>query len=1252
MNILPLSGGGRFKKVAALATAITISGAAIIVPLAAVAQTSSIDSLMAQIAALQAQINALHGGSTAVASATGGCTFARNLKVGSRGDDVTCLQNALIEGGYLNVTATGYFGSLTKAGVVAWQRAAGVSPTSGYFGLKSRAAYSSQVAATPATPATPGTPATPVTPATPATPGTPATPAAPVASGLTVMLDANQPVANLAPGGAARVPFTRVKFTASADGDVMITGFTAERKGPSNDAALDSVVLLDENGAQLGLSKTLNSLHQVLLNEPVKVAAGTTRTLTIAGNMTAAVSTYNGQVIQLALVGVNAGTTAVTGVSATAPLVGNGQTYNSTVSIGTVTMQRGSTDPGVAVTKNIGQLGYTFSAIRLTAGSAEKVYLKYIRWNQTGSVASGDLANIKTYVDGTAYDTVVSSDGKYYVTTFTDNSGQGILVDKGFSKELSIKGDITGGSGRTVIFDIAKKIDIGVNGQTYGFGILPPQTGTAAADHTSPNFTSSEDPWYAGGTVTVSAGTISISSSNSVAAQNIAVNVPNVPLGAFTADVRGEPITVNKVAFNVALVRPAGAAYSCVASDAVASNPCVNDLTNVTLVDENGSVIAGPVDGGAVDTTDTTGASNGVFVFSTSITFPVGLHTYTLKGRVGSDLLNNTTIQASTTPSADFASAKGQNSGNSITPSPAAAISMNTMTVKTGALTVSVQSVPVAQTVIAGALQFEFARYNFDTTASGEDVRVSSVPLYFNAVSGNRNDLTNCQLYDGATSLNTNTKKNPASTDTASSTSITFDGTGLVLSKGASKTLSMKCDVRSGSTGVYQWGIDNLQGGSSNSWTGVTGLGSGQTISETVTTAAGQQMTASSGGSLSAVLDTNSPGYVIVAAGTTGVELGRTKFSALNEDIDVKQIALKLTGTASNTQNDLVNNMVTLYDADTMVAVGTAVINSTGNATSSLITSGAFRVPKGGSKTLVIKGDMSAIGPTANLTRSGDNLIVDYDTVNTGLTGTYGTGVASGATITPTGSSANNSSAGVRIMRSYPIVTYIPLTSTEKILTSKANNILYKFSVQAKSGDVAFYKFQFAIGSSTLSGSVATTSAYALYAFTDSGFSIIDSTFSSTGLINAGTCFNGRSSTAAGPQTVSIYPDKTSCNSTATTTYIVPNGLTRYFQLRATAANVSTITTSKDTITVNLNGSAAYPVNTATLMSKAGAPAPGAASGAAVTSSVDADTNNQFIWSPISTTTQNTIQDLDFTNGYQVMGLPALGTTQESLSSQ
>jgi len=63
------------------------------------------------------------------------CAFTTTLKVGSRGAEVTCLQTAL------GVSpATGYFGSITKAAVVAWQASKGLV-ADGVFGPKSQAVF-------------------------------------------------------------------------------------------------------------------------------------------------------------------------------------------------------------------------------------------------------------------------------------------------------------------------------------------------------------------------------------------------------------------------------------------------------------------------------------------------------------------------------------------------------------------------------------------------------------------------------------------------------------------------------------------------------------------------------------------------------------------------------------------------------------------------------------------------------------------------------------------------------------------------------------------------------------------------------------------------------------------------------------------------------------------------------------------------------------------------------------------------------
>ncbi|KKT91790.1 MAG: hypothetical protein UW93_C0003G0070 [Parcubacteria group bacterium GW2011_GWC1_45_13] len=963
-----------------MSTAVLLSGATIAIPLVASAalteaQIQSILSLLQSFNTDQTTINnvnsSLRGQATSGSAGTSAaCTFTRDLTMRARGDDVTCLQNYLISTGHFTFAdgATGYFGSVTQSAVSAWQAANGVSPTAGYFGSISRAKYNSMAPSTPAPASTPTT-----------TGGTPA--AVPAAAGTLRVEAGVQPNASLLPINSTRVPFTVVKFTAPSGNDVTVNSLVVQRTGLANDAALSGIVLLDETGAQLGIAKTLNSSHQATLSEPFVVKAGTTRTMTLAGNAETANGSLAGQVVYISLVTVNSSAATVDGVL---PISGAGHTVNESLTIGSVTLQRGSLDPGSSVTKKVGETDYTFSSVKVTSGSAEKIYLRFIRWNQTGSIGTADLANVKTYVDGVAYDTVVSSDGKYFTATFSDNGGKGILIDKGFSKEMSIKGDIVGGSGRTIDFDLAKRTDIGLLGENYGYGITPPQTGATDPTDDTAAFSSTEDPWYDAAQVTVSNGSITVSGATSIPAQNIAINLANQPMGGFTIEVKGEQISVGKMIFYFMATSTSGTGSTGVAGTAI---------TNISLYDANGAVVAGPADGVVVKN------GHGKVTFTDTVTFPIGTAVYQLKGKLSTTFVNNNTVQASTTPSVDWTTVKGLTTGNSITGS-TAVVTANQMTVKAGALTVSVSSVPIAQTVIAGVQQFLFANYILDGTGSGEDLRLTNIPIAYDfSTGGAAADVTNCKLYDGTTVVNT-TGVNP--TLAASSTSFTFTGNGLIIAKGTSKTLALKCDLIAGAASAsrYAWGLggaDADNAAHSNDWTGVTGLTSGQTIAQTANDSTGQYMTAATGGSIAAVLDTNSPSYKIVGAGQTGVELAKIKFSATNEDIDLKQLALLVSSNASNTPVNLVGRQVTLWDGASQI--GTAIFPDGDNATSSQIAVGSFRIPRDGARVLTIKGDIAAITTSGPMVQSGDLLIVDYDGANTGLNGNYGTGVASGSTV-------------------------------------------------------------------------------------------------------------------------------------------------------------------------------------------------------------------------------------------------------------
>src|SRR3989344_557480 len=79
----------------------------------------------------------------AVATTASAATFSTNLKQGSSGAAVSDLQAFLVSNGYLVMPPgvnMGYFGSLTKAAVIAFQTAKSITPAVGYFGPITQAA--------------------------------------------------------------------------------------------------------------------------------------------------------------------------------------------------------------------------------------------------------------------------------------------------------------------------------------------------------------------------------------------------------------------------------------------------------------------------------------------------------------------------------------------------------------------------------------------------------------------------------------------------------------------------------------------------------------------------------------------------------------------------------------------------------------------------------------------------------------------------------------------------------------------------------------------------------------------------------------------------------------------------------------------------------------------------------------------------------------------------------------------------------
>ena len=1122
--------------------------------------------LLAGVAILAALVV---GMTMALSASAATYSFATNLKQGMTNSDVMNLQKLLNSDAATQVASTGagspgnetnYFGSLTKAAVIKWQNKyassvlapVGLTSGTGFFGASSRA-FANGMSATPTTPTTPSTP---------------------VAAGSVSVSGATQPGNGLLVQSASRVPFTKVTLTAGSS-DVTVNSITVERAGAAVDSVFAGVVLLDEDGSQVGIAKTFNSNHQASVGDAFVVRANTSRTMTIAGNAAADLSAKAGQVVALNVVGLNTSAT----VSGSMPIVGAMHTVNASLSIGTATVAISSFDPNSTQSKEIGTTNFKFAGIRLTAGSAEQVRLRSIRWNQTGSVGASDLANVKTYVDGTAYDTMVSSDGKYFTTTF----GSGIVIDKGLGKDIWVQGDIVGSSsaGRTVKFDIYKSTDVFMTGETYGYGITAPAGSGTAANATS-EFTAGT-PWFDGSLQNVSAGSVStVSKAASVAAQNIAVNVPNQVLGGFEVDLKGEPISVQSMVFTVASTTPSGTAT------------VTSVLTSVSLYGPNGNVVAGPVD--AVAST----GSNQTVTFTDTVTFPIGKGVYTLKGKVPSSIGNGSTYIVSTTPSSQWTTVTGQTTGNTISLSTlSTAVAMNTMTVKAAALAITVASTPSAQSITAGTAK-TFANYQLDASQSGEDVRFSSIPLNLTlGGSATASMVSACQLYDGSTVLNTGSN---IPTVASGSNTFTLDQT-LTVAKGSVKTLTLKCNLTGTSANnTFAWGI-----AASPSIT-VTGVTSSNDVTETVTASNGPTMTIGTS-ALTVTKDSSSPAYAVVTGGSTGVTIGGLRFHAANEAINLTKVALQLTNTASSSAASLVQ--VTLWDGSTQVGSATFTGNSR-NATSTL--SGTFQIPKDGDKVLTIKADLGNVGTGLATSSSGALIAVDYDGTDT--TGTQGTGVDSGTTISQ-GSSSDTAMSGVRVMKSYPTVAK-QTSGLSSTLIAQSGIDLYRFSITANTaGDIGLNELTINVATSSASTANGTTSVTNLLvkAYTDSGFSnVVGGSYTAGQVVD----------TIAG--LVSSGDNVAALSSPLT----IPAGQTYYFKVVGDVAQVAGTTGSAGTVTTKISGDAAYPALAALM----GQYATGL---------------GNFVWSPLSTTTAATA-NLDWTNGYQITGLPSGGTDSFTLS--
>lgn len=504
-------------KVAAVATGLAMATSMLsLAPMAhaaslSSAQVSAIVSLLQSFgadSATIANVQASLTGGTPSAPSTGGstgsssCSFTVDLTVGSKGADVTCLQNALIAAGYsIPAGATGYFGSQTVAAVVAWQKAANVTPSVGYFGSKSRAAFGLSGGSS--------NPSTPIT-----------------GNGLKVMVAATSPNGTALVQAQAAANLGEFTFSNPTGSSISVTSATFNRIGVSNDSTLTNVYLY--NGAVRLTDSAGVSNSAFNFNNPsglFMVPAGGSVTVSVRSDIANGTS---GQQIGVSLVAVSSTGTLDSSVSF--PVVGGLQTISaatlSTVDFNTTTLPSSSTvDP---------QADYTVWQNTVTVGT-RAVSFKAFALRNIGSMQSGDVVNFRLYVDGVKVGNTVAAKDSNDMITF-DLSSAPVRLETG-GRVIKVVADVVGGASRTFQMSLRYPADA----LFYDTDLNQPILVTAASATFSARSATSA-------TInSVSTSAPSVSRSTDSPTSNVALSASNVKWASFKIIANGEAVKVDNL---------------------------------------------------------------------------------------------------------------------------------------------------------------------------------------------------------------------------------------------------------------------------------------------------------------------------------------------------------------------------------------------------------------------------------------------------------------------------------------------------------------------------------------------------------------------------------------------------------------------------------------------------------------------------------------------------------------------------------
>jgi hypothetical protein len=704
-----------------------------------------------------------------------------------------------------------------------------------------------------------------------------------VTGGLSVSLASDTPASATVPAGAASVPFTKVKLTATS-GSASISQLVFKLGGVGDVANIDEVYLY-EGDMRLTDGRDVNSSTREVTFSALNLdlSSGESMYLTVRADISDAPTGGDSASFYLASESSVVGTATVSG---SFPVSGNTMTFSETEA-GTVDVDKVGTisDP------TIGEDDAVIAKFSVEAMD-EDASVEQITLNIDDA---GDHSDFKLW-DGDDLLASGESDGDELVTFTLTNP---FALDEGDSETLEVSADIGGEADDTIAVGVEEEADILAIGGDFGFNM--------AADITDYDATGSlcDDDGDDCSFSVIIGGELTFAF-NGPATDDIQIDGEDQVLMEFT--ITAENWTeIQELVVNLACDDASASGCDVGADDGDLLNSTDDEpnLQDVTIRTDDGSTWMGPEE---LDATDADAASaddetqdllfedTQILQAGESIDLMITVDVFT--GAVEGDIYVATIITDETV--AEDANGDALDVDDDIVPS--ADIVGNEFELTDASLDISVSSTPASGTYVKGASNVDVVGFNFE---AGEASDVTVTELTFAADGDTDADdpvdsddfdvgdqVSSCSIYDKESG---SLVDGPESFD--ADEEVTFDSFDWTVEAGETQKLVLRCnysnvlpDGGEGDDDTYIFYIDdvdaNVTAEDEDGDEVEATLDDDNDDSETV-------ITIIDAGDMTITLDGSTPNSTIILGSSTGVEVGSWKFDADDEAFTVTTLTFE-----------------------------------------------------------------------------------------------------------------------------------------------------------------------------------------------------------------------------------------------------------------------------------------------------------------------------------------------------------------------